>query len=495
MNYFEFNRMSMKKGIIISALVLFFAGKGVAQQIPMFSQYIYNPYMLNPSMAGQLKEAPNLFLAHRSQWAGISGAPTTSFLSLDAPIITDKVGIGFNFFNDVTDIMRRFGGYASYSYSYDIDENNRLVPGVSVGIVDNQIDFGKSVVRDTDDPILFTESQRKASFDGAFGMSYFYRDKVEAGIAVPQLLSNKFNFEDNNTSATFRLQQHLLFHAKYNYQVSDDYSIHPLLALRYTKNTPLQYDVNVIGIYKDIFRLGLSYRSNYAIGASTIITIHKSLSIGMSYDFITSPLREFSGSNAEVMINYSFSDKSKVENEQSMMSLESAGELHQRLRENKKTIEENKVEIDRLNGELESFKMIKSRIKSKLDESINVSSVKRNRKNINNSSLHRIIDDNLNSSKENSEIRIGQEGDFIDELGVHRKGLFLIVGSYNVKINAIKAKHRCDDEGYTGTKMLYNKVKDIYNVYISQPENTELAVELLEKAKSRYPDAWILILE
>ena len=39
----------------------------------------------------------NLFLMHRSQWAGLPGAPVTSSATFDSPIVDGVNGYGLNF--------------------------------------------------------------------------------------------------------------------------------------------------------------------------------------------------------------------------------------------------------------------------------------------------------------------------------------------------------------------------------------------------------------
>ena len=509
----NFNHITMKKGIIILTLALTFGGSVSAQQIPLFSQYIFNPYMLNPSMAGQQNEHINLFLAHRSQWTGIPGSPVTSVLAIDGPIVSDKVGFGVNFFNDVTDITKRMGGYASYSYRFDIDNDNSIVPGLSLGVVDNQIDFSKAVVRDNEDPILFSESQRKATFDANFGVSYFFRDLVEAGIAVPQLLGNSFNFTDNESAAAYSLTQHVVFHAKYNYDINDDYSVHPLVALRYAPKTPMQYDINLIAGYRDFVWIGLAYRSNYAAGVNARVTIHDNLSLGMSYDFITTPLKTYAGSNSEIIVSYTFRQK---DDKADLVSLEDVSDMHFKLRQNQKVIDDNKAEIERLSNQVDSLMKLKPETTTPVEDSsdkdnssINNSSSQSDTtansadssstnssqsENINDST-HDNMEKETEASTLGSEFRMGHQEDFIDELGEHHKGLYLVVGSFGVKENAVNAKTKADEQGYPDTKILYNSVRKIYNVYVGQPEDTEKAVGELDKARGAYPDAWILVLE
>src|SRR5688572_29454112 len=97
-------RKAMKKIIISSFAVLSLASSMNAQQLPLYSQYYHNQFILNPSMTGVNKD-PNVWLIHRNQWKDIPGAPVTNALTLDGNVWENKMGLGLMVFNDVTDIV------------------------------------------------------------------------------------------------------------------------------------------------------------------------------------------------------------------------------------------------------------------------------------------------------------------------------------------------------------------------------------------------------
>ena len=81
----------LKKHIV--ALALLSCTVGVAQQLPQFTQYMYNTISINPAYAGS-RETISVVGLHRSQWVGFSGGPITQTLSAHAPLRNEKIGIG-----------------------------------------------------------------------------------------------------------------------------------------------------------------------------------------------------------------------------------------------------------------------------------------------------------------------------------------------------------------------------------------------------------------
>jgi len=60
---------------ILPAIVLIFIFEaGFAQQVPMYSQYIMNGFLINPSFAGR-DGYTTVNLTVREQWVGMAGRP------------------------------------------------------------------------------------------------------------------------------------------------------------------------------------------------------------------------------------------------------------------------------------------------------------------------------------------------------------------------------------------------------------------------------------
>ena len=75
----------------IVAFALLICTVGVAQQLPQFTQYMYNTISINPAYAGS-REALSIVGLHRSQWVGFKGGPTTQTLSIHTPLRNEKIG-------------------------------------------------------------------------------------------------------------------------------------------------------------------------------------------------------------------------------------------------------------------------------------------------------------------------------------------------------------------------------------------------------------------
>src|SRR6266550_1116049 len=115
-------------------LLLFFATGAVAQQLPQYTQYMFNDFVMNPAIAGR----NNFWEAksnNRYQWQGITDAPRTYILSLQGPFKNLKMGIGGNIFTDIVGPTRRTGFNMAYAYHIKLNSTYKLSFGINAGVL------------------------------------------------------------------------------------------------------------------------------------------------------------------------------------------------------------------------------------------------------------------------------------------------------------------------------------------------------------------------
>ena len=73
--------MKKHSTIIFICLFLFFNKKGEAQALPIYSQYMFNEYLINAAYSGTYDFTP-VIINHRNQWIGFGkSTPKTSSIS------------------------------------------------------------------------------------------------------------------------------------------------------------------------------------------------------------------------------------------------------------------------------------------------------------------------------------------------------------------------------------------------------------------------------
>ena len=292
----------MKKNIF--SLLAFLPLAVFAQQLPHYSQYMINDYVLNPAIAGKNNYFEGIS-ANRYQWGGITDAPRTYILSLTGPLKYEHMGIGGQMFTDIVGPTRRTGGYLSYAYHIPLNEKLRLSFGLTAGILQFMVDGQKINLHDNGDFILTNALQSLLTPDFSAGF-YLYSEKFWVGFSCMQIQQNKLRFFDYMSNTTSVMNRHYCGMAGYRLAVGDNFVIEPSALVNYVAPVPVQFDIGLRAIYKEKFWMGGSFRNRDAIAAYIGFIYRENLMLGYSYDFTTTDLGNYSTGTHELILGVRF---------------------------------------------------------------------------------------------------------------------------------------------------------------------------------------------
>lgn len=278
---------------ILPVIVLsFIFGAAFTQQVPMYSQYIMNGFLINPSFAGR-DGYTTVNLTVREQWVGMAGAPGTYAASFQTRILKNryiskytrrkkliipakegKVGLGGYVFNDNNGIMRRTGIQAAYAYHISMGQTGGYPNYLAFGLALTAYQFAintDGLIYDLDDPLLNSYDRSVFITDFNFGAS-FTTSKYYVGFAMANLLRGLLLFAD--TSSTRRTELgHNFLTGGVKFPLAADWVIEPSVFIKssnmFFKSSEVdittQVDITTRVYYKDDYWVGLSWRTNDAI--------------------------------------------------------------------------------------------------------------------------------------------------------------------------------------------------------------------------------------
>jgi len=281
-------------------------GSLMAQQLPQYSQYLLNRYVINPASAG----TENYFLGqtnYRTQWEGVKDAPRTYIMSVNGPLKNQKMGIGGYIFSDITGPTRRNGFSLSYAYHLKLNESLKLSLAVNGGMLQYSIDGSEITFQDESDQVRSNIQENNLFPDAGFSF-YLYADNYYFGASAPQLIQNEIDFEESIADPTGRLVNHYFITGGYTHTLNSQFDIEPNLLLKYVSPIPMQFEFTLRGIYQDKAWMALSYRQNDAYVLMAGYTLQGNLSVGYSYDIIQSDIRNYSTGSHELMLSIKFNN-------------------------------------------------------------------------------------------------------------------------------------------------------------------------------------------
>lgn len=272
-----------------------------AQQLPLYSQYMFNTLEINPAYAG-FKESMQFTSIFRKQFNGIKDAPQTALISFDMPIGTTKLGVGLKLVDDKISVSRTTGAQGSLSYHIDGD-NSKLSFGLQVGALNYKANMTDLNVTHVGDPIF---AQDVNTLVANFGTGIFYNtDKYYAGISVPNIVRTHLR-ETNIALTQYDVKQspHFYVNAGMLIDLNDNFILKPSFLLRGVKGIPLNYDINANVFYRELFSMGISYRSHSAVVGLMDVRVIPELRLGYAYDYNIGRLSAFAKGTHEIILRY-----------------------------------------------------------------------------------------------------------------------------------------------------------------------------------------------
>ena len=298
----------IKKHII--ALALLSCTVGFAQQLPQFTQYMFNTISVNPAYAGS-RETLSIVGLHRSQWVGIEGAPSTQTLSIHSPLRNEKIGLGLSFIKDELGYENFSYLYGDFSYTVQTGDQARLAFGLKAGFtqysLDNEFRNDPSI---SPDQVIFGIEDRWSPNIGA-GV-YWHTNKWYLGLSAPRILNTNHNREDGY-EALDRISYY--FTGGYVFDISNNTKFKPAFLVKATNGAPISYDLTANFLFYEKFWLGGSYRINEsaaALGAIADFQVSKQIRIGYAYEYPLSDLNAYTDGTHEIIVMFELFKEQRV---------------------------------------------------------------------------------------------------------------------------------------------------------------------------------------
>ena len=281
---------------------------GFSQQDPIFSQYMFNPFVVNPAYAGS-RDAVSTVLLYRAQWVGMNGAPTTGSLSMHAPVKATKMAWGVNVMSDQIGPTSTTFIQGTYAYRLRL-LGGKLSMAVRGGYFSSVYD--KSTL-DFDD-----ESDNKneggviragvPNFD--FGL-YYHTPTFFLGFASSHLNQPTFKFSSQSSLSggtnnfEINMKPHIILSSGFVFNLNEGLKLKPSVYMKYMANAPLNVDANLSLLIKKKVWLGVSFSSDGSLAGMLELNATDFLRIGYAYDIWLSP--EINRmSTHEIFIGYDF---------------------------------------------------------------------------------------------------------------------------------------------------------------------------------------------
>jgi len=297
-----------------------------AQQLPLYSQYMMNEFLINPATAGY-DGYTSFNLTAREQWVGLEGAPMTHSFSWQTRLLkrsfiirqrtpkkkvfvpsrSGRVGLGGSVYNDHYGLIDRTG--LQFTYAYHIFIRNTQL---SFGLTGSAYQFrftGNFMPQDTD---VFLMGLKRSVFVPDAGVGIFVLNyRYYAGISADQLMQSYIKIDNTKGLSNYRLKRVYYFTAGYHgIFPNPDYEFEPSILFKTTTLFKPQLDISAKIYYKDDYWVGLSYRTDNSIILLGGVRFNH-FYIGYAFDYNFTNITRYTYGSHELMLALKLGDSAR----------------------------------------------------------------------------------------------------------------------------------------------------------------------------------------
>lgn len=314
----------MRKIAVISILILMYTSI-YSQQDPVYSQYILNEFLINPSMAG-IDGMTTINITGRKQWLGLRYSPETYSASITTRILKSpfniskkkyhkgtkgRVGLGLAFFNDKNGAINRTNFQFTYAYHIFI-QNYQLSFGLKTYGTQLRIDNELIEFRNEDSPEIEGFLGNSTFIPDAGAGINFSTPKANLGFSVINLFQSFVKIDNIDLESNeLKHIRHYSIHGLYRKQLANKKWItEPSAILRANEDLNFSADISTRFIYENEYWVGLSVRTSGELVLILGLKVNRCV-IGYSFDYGFNQLSYRSYGSHEIVVALKFGESAR----------------------------------------------------------------------------------------------------------------------------------------------------------------------------------------
>ena len=272
----------------------------LAQQDPLYSQYMFNTLAFNPAYAGS-GDVFTVMALSRHQWVGFEGAPATQTILAHSPLRSQNLALGLSVINDKLGPTRQTGVFADFAYRIRTGESSRLAFGLKGGFNSFRADLAGLSTVDPDQANVDIQGKMLPNF--GFGL-FWHTPLAYVGVSAPKLLENETVEATNGLLTTGSEERHYFVMGGYVMDLGRDLKFKPSFMARLVAGAPLSLDVNANFLLRERIWFGAMHRLGNSFGLLGQYQVNDQLRIGYAFDLATTKLGAYNAGTHEIMLSY-----------------------------------------------------------------------------------------------------------------------------------------------------------------------------------------------
>jgi len=233
-----------------------------SQQMPLYSDYVMNGFILNPAVAGS-DGFTTIGLSARDHMVGFDNSPKTSVISFQSRLLRQKhevkngglfknrsvskrsgrVGLGAQIFTDKNGYMERSGGQIAYAYHLNMAKG-QLSFGLAASTFQFHIALEQLKFRDQANEIIVDQGfANQVLVPDVSAGTYYLTPTAFLGFSAANLFQSRIRI--GSETYDYRLYRHYYLMGGKRINAESEFAFEPSFLLKGTEKLVLQADIQM----------------------------------------------------------------------------------------------------------------------------------------------------------------------------------------------------------------------------------------------------------
>lgn len=295
---------------LIIFLSVILRGYNYSQQLPQYTQFLFNKTGYNPAASGtSLKMPVEVIFGARTQYIGLNNNPKVAFLSANYTFIPQRSyknwhNAGVYVDQDRNGVFLDNSLYLSYTFHQMITKKTVMAVGVFAGLKQYRLDASSL---DRNDPAISNSARSLLAYPDIVPGIRIYNRKFFADLSLWQasVFQQKGYFSSKQIGSPSKLPLHYIFSIGRKFNLPLDNKFLVSLNIRGTYKTIPNFELNFMNYWNKRFAYGFSLRDRNFVCGIFQIRVVNSLIIGLAYDLSINKMFRPATHTGEIMIGIS----------------------------------------------------------------------------------------------------------------------------------------------------------------------------------------------
>ncbi len=289
---------SLKKIILYSLLLM--ALRAEAQLSYGNEQFLFNPVLVNPSLAGLHNGQAQL--GYDARWLGIDGAPRTSFLRFDK-MFNGNTGWDVAIVSDRVGPISSISIANSFAYHLKTSENTNLSFGLRHHLTQNYFSINTQKLVDQVDPFLLADQTGVPINNFDASLAFYNPAKYMIGVSYRNLIPQP-RFRNTTSSLPNAIQYSIFSVNGWFAQDFDGFALEAFGNFSTSPNLPTTIQLGVLGSIEGKYGAGLNFSPGNFLGIIAYVRATEKLNVFYNYNLPISDIAKVSKQSHGIGIGF-----------------------------------------------------------------------------------------------------------------------------------------------------------------------------------------------